>query len=454
MKKQHISVAPFSFFAIIILLTSITSLARAEVTLLDKDEWKIGFSGFAEFDSTTDNTRKLGEIEGNAPVAKRGSSDTESGRTQFSVRFSRLGFSIVPPVTSSGWKSKGILEFDFLTSSSVTTTSATEAAGFNNPGMRIRQFYFYTENNGLQFMAGQAWSLFGWQPTYIMSTITVAPISGQLFERHARAGVLKTLALNDDNQIQLAASLSRPAQRDGDLPNLDLGVRWSNSARKSGYTGTYADIKTQPMSIGISSTTRQFKTPASTTAGDHLTAHTNGIALDGMIPIIASSDGKDSGNTLSLSGEFTTGKGYADMLTGWTGGTASGTYGSASNQDYLDSGFGAMNSVGNFEFFNIKTFNLQLQYTLPSDWQSLINVGYGKLTSGNAADFIGGTTAGPATLTSGGIYDKSESYFANILHDFTPQIRGGLEYSQLNTHFLDDTNGTDKRLMISAWFRF
>ena len=448
MKKQHLRVASYSLIAVALSLTCTTHYAHAEITLLDKDDWKVGFNGFAEFDSITDSTRTLGEISGNASVAKRGSSDTESGRTQFSVRNSRFGFGITPPVTSSGWKSKGVLEFDFITSASVAVTAGTaEASGFNNPAIRIRHMYFNSESNGLQFIAGQTWSLFGWQPAYVMSTITVAPISGQLFGRHARAGVMKTLQLNDDNQVQLAASASRPAQRDSDLPNLDLGVRWSNSARKSGYTGTYADLKAQPMSLGLSTTTRKFHTPKSTTPGDNGTTYTNGIAVDGMIPVIASSDGKDTGNTLSLSGEYTTGRGYADLLTGWTGGTSPASYGTAANSDFLDAGFGSMNTAGTFEFFNIKTFNLQLQYTLPSECRSFISAGYGKLISNNASDFL--TTLG-ATKS----YDKSESFFANILHDFTPQIRGGLEFSQSNTHFADDSNGTNKRLVISTWFRF
>src|SRR5437868_6806827 len=90
-----------------------SSASRAATTILEKDDWKVQMSGFVEADAVNDSTRGFTESIGNAPVTRPGTYNGDNGRTMFSARNSRLGFTILPPVQDD-WRSKGVLEFDFL----------------------------------------------------------------------------------------------------------------------------------------------------------------------------------------------------------------------------------------------------------------------------------------------------------------------------------------------------
>lgn len=81
-----------SFFKIsLCVFTFLCNSASArDLVLLDRDDWKVLMGGFVGLDSITDSTRSFNESMGSAPVTR----STGEGRTQFSVRNSRLGFTI------------------------------------------------------------------------------------------------------------------------------------------------------------------------------------------------------------------------------------------------------------------------------------------------------------------------------------------------------------------------
>ncbi|MGZ3747116.1 MAG: hypothetical protein ACXWRE_07105 [Pseudobdellovibrionaceae bacterium] len=428
--------------------------ASAAVTLLDNSDWKVTLNGFIDNDISKDSTRGLAEVIGNSPVARAGTFAGDNGKMQFSGRNSRFGFAVYAP-EQNDWKTKGVFEFDFLgydPTPSTSGTKNTEAGFYQNPAIRIRHAYFGLEKEGWQILSGQTWSLFGWQPYYFPTTLTVAPAPGELFQRDLQFMAMKTVNFGESSRIQTAISAEKPSQRDSSMPNLNLGVRYALDSYRAAYASTYGDIKQETLSVGISGSFRQFETPLSVTnTASQSHKNSSAVAIDGLIPLIPVSNSSDLGNSLTLSFEFTSGTGYADTLPNWSGGLGGFPQGAnsiAANTN-LDAGFGGFNSSGNFDLVKLQTFNLSLQYVLSSDWKSFVTAGYTSIHSDNVNDFVA------SAASASDIYDRSSMYFVNYIHDFTKQIRVGAEYSKVQTHYIsDDQSPYNDRWQITALYRF
>ncbi len=422
--------------------------ARAAVNLLDKDQWKIDFGGFAEFDSFYDTRKSFTETIGNTPVARP---NGEKGRTQFSVRNSRLSFNVMAPPVEN-WKARGYFELDFLGFDSAPPTQS-EAAFFNNPTMRVRHAYLSTENQGWQILTGQTWAVLGWQPYYFMPTLQVAPIPAMLYSRTTQVRVVKSMDVSDSTTMQVAAGAMRPPQRDGQYPGLEGGLRIAFNDRKGAFTGgATGSHKPQPLSLGLSGTARNFEIPANATTGtDNPQGKiASGFAANLLLPVLASSDGKDTSNNLVLGGEYTMGSGYGDHFSGWSGNQNSPLSGATTAPDKnvnLDAGIGGFDAFGNFVLIKLRTFNVYMQYHLPESTHTWISGGYSDLRSSNMSSVAINKTGATA-------YDRESSYFGNIAHDFTDQVRAGFEFARITTNYVDGVNVGANRFQISSWFIF
>lgn len=424
--------------------------AHANVTLLDKDDWKVGMYGFAESDAIFDSTRSFTEVIGNVPAARPGTLSGDNGRTQFSIRNSRLGFTVAAP-KAGDWATRGVMEFDFLGFDG--GTAVNEAATFNNPNLRARHFYLQAESNGWQLLAGQYWTLFGWQPNYFLATLSVAPVSGMVYERTAQFTAIKNVEVSDTNKVSVGLSITRPAQRDSQVPGLDAGVRWAWSGRKSGFGGmTSAGPTAQPLSIGISGRLNEFEFNG--TSDTTSTTHQLGsaLAIDTLLPIIAS-NGDDTGNTLTLTGEFTTGQGYGESFPGWTGGLPGYAASSAADPNTrfnIDAGQFGFDPNNGITIVHLLTFNLQLQYHLPTDWMTFVTAGYGMIYANNIDSLTGGNNP----VSASAIYDRNSTAFINVGHNLTKQLRVAAEYDYVHTTYADGVTGHDNRIQASAFFYF
>ena len=422
--------------------------AGASVALLEKDQWKISLGGFVETDFISDSSRSFAETIGNTPVVR---GDTV-GRTQLSIRNSRLSFAIeAPPVED--WKSKGYFEFDLLGFDPAPGATNTEFSYFSSPTFRARHGYLQMEKNGWLLLAGQTWMLLGWQPYYFLPTAEVAPIPAMLYNRTPQFRVQKTMNLENQTDLQAALGVMRPPQRDSNLPGFEGGLRLVVGSRTSGFVGgASSPQKTQPMSLGVSGAFREIVIPTNIADTTSPQAHFPGhaLALNALLPIVASSDGKDVGHTLTLGGEFTTGTGYGDQLNGWTGNQASPLNSAAAGSEKnvnLDAGIGGFNSTtGAFSLVNLQSFNAHLQYHLSAESRTWLSAGYGELKSNN----IGSMNPAAGKVA----YDKERVYFGNIMHDCTSQIRWGFEYSYTRTHYTDGAWAHNSRYQITALFLF
>jgi hypothetical protein len=420
------------------------------VTLLDHDEWKVLMTGFIETDMIEDTTQSFKEVIGNGPVLRAGTVGADNGMLAVSDRNSRFAFTMLPPSTED-YKSKGYFEFDFLGyDPSISASSAptnSQASFYSNPSLRIRHAYMNVDTGRWLFLVGQTWSVFGWEPTYVLSTVSVSPVAGSLYQRTAQFLLANTINMNDDNRFQWAVSLERPSQRDSGTPNVDAGIKYSYLGRKSGFASASGDVNAEPMSFSISGNAKQFSYGSSSGTGQNKTSAA-AVAADIMIPILGA-EGKDVSNSLTLTSEFTSGTGYADSLPDWTGNLvqqpASGSTGAAAMTN-LDAGQGGFDSGGNFQLVKLQTFTAQLQYHFPQSWATFATAGYGQVNGFNMPIML-------QTLKTVA-YAQDQVMFVNIVKDLTKQIRIAAEYDHVVTTYLDNVTPINERYQISAYFRF
>ena len=439
------TVASVVAFSATLLASLYAPCAAAAVTLVDKDDWKVLLGGFVETDYFRDSTRSFGEVVGSSPVARGGTFNGDNGRTQFSLRNSRLSFAVLPPVEGE-WKTKGYFEFDFLGyEPTVAPGVISESSATTSPTLRMRHGFVSGEKNGLTILVGQTWTLFGWAPLYVPTTASVPPVSGSVYERTPQLTAIKEMNLGGDDKLQTGLSIVRPVQRDAEIPGVDMGVRLALGSRKSGYTSASGERKVEAMSIALSGTGREFISQAAGGATTGVVHHLGtAYAVNGMLPILTTSDPKDLSNTLSLSGEFSRGRGYADEFTGLTAGMPQASTAVTGNTINLDAGQGGVTPTGVFQLVKLQTWNGQLQYHLPGGIDTFVDLGYGQTRLLNVSPLVA-PTAG---------YDRTEVYYANLFHDLTVHVRLAIECDHFVTRYVDSIRAMDNRYQLSTWIRF
>jgi hypothetical protein len=287
-------------------------------------------------------------------------------------------------------------------------------------------------SGGFQVVVGQTWELFGWQPHYFMSSEQIFPIASMVFGRTAQIRALHSFALGDNfATLQLALAALRPVQRDAVSPDFQGGARIAFHQRTSAFTGSSsAPIKQHPASLGVSGLIRNIAAPGATPTASSNNFVAAAVAGSVFVPVL---------KCLSLASEFTYGSGYGDQFIGFTGGLAN----HPANIN-LDAGIGGFDAANNFNLVNLYTFNVHAQYHLPEWLRTYFNLGMGQLYSDNIADIV---TPRPG-------YKRSMIIFANVVHNFTEQIRGGFEYAYMETGYTDGGTGFNNRYQVTTHFIF
>lgn len=245
--------------------------------------WRMTIYGFIEADVINDSTRSYSDSIGNSLVARNETYEGRVGRTQFSIRNTRLGFQLESP-TIGGIKPTAILEADFFGNQPASTS---EAAYFDSPGFRIRQAYLKLENPVIDLWAGQTYDLFGWQNYFFPASLEFLGLPNEAFGRTTQVRLAHTFR-TDAVSVDLAVAALTPAQRDSEIPDGNAGVRFSINQWKGITTPGNGGTTALPFSIGVSGTLRQFKvnafTPPPTQASN--SAQGWGVSVDALVPII------------------------------------------------------------------------------------------------------------------------------------------------------------------------
>ncbi len=424
--------------------SALGSLANRVSDVEKKQSMEVAIHGFAEFDGIFDTAfMGLGSetIGDSAQIPKLNSPYNTSGEAQFSPRNSRFDF--LAKTNVDGWTTSGYIEADFL-----GVSNTAEKNEYTAPTLRLRHAYLDAQDDGWDIMAGQYWTLFGWNMDNVLSTLDVTPIMGSLYERTPRIGVMKTVG--DDAQVQIAVDAERPEQALSGVPNFNGGIRFKLMDLEAQFCNATAASKLVPLSVGISGRLATYTLPTAANAGTTavngpLTDVTGqGLALDVQVPVLTSTASNVKNDcTLILCGEWMIGYGVADVLNGWNGG-------GATTPDYfagtgnLDQGLAGVEGAGANAAVSLigdQSWTYQLQFHLPQSIGTMVTAGYGEAFSNNAR------------IMAGSSYNDVNGMFANVMQDFTDSIRAGIEYSRFEDAYF--TGGAvDHRLQLSTWYRF
>jgi hypothetical protein len=271
---------------------------------------------------------------------------------------------------------------------------------------------------------------------------------------------MKTEGSADGWQWQAVAGAMRPPQRDSSLPGFEGGFRIGDNARKAALTGGSTALdKPQAMSLAVSGTYRAIDIPSNGAVviptGDKTRYNGAAMAADIFLPVIASSDGKDTTNNLVIGGEYTFGSGYGDEFGSYTGGQASpiGSGSSSTLQDKntnLDGGIGGYDAAGQFHLIHLASFQLYAQYHFST--MTWVSLGYGDLRSNNMNLLV---LPNANTTEAGNVpYTKSEDAYANVMHNLTKNIRVAAEWAYYQTGYADGLQAHNYRYQLSSWFFF
>lgn len=409
--------------------------------------------GFAEADLIYDTTESLNEVAGNAQIARP---DTYAGthdRFMVSIRNSRFGIRLRAPE----WhriRASALAEMDFLGTQATTTS---EAATFTSPLLRARHYYLKVETPVVDFLFGQSWSLFGWQPFYFPNSVEIMGLPAQLFSRTPQLRISKTIHTAPIN-LELALALQRPPQRDAGVPEYQGGVRFIVNQWTGVQTMNSTGTQISPMSLGVSGTLRHLSlAELSATPKNSVELNGWGVAASAFIPVIPGRADK-RGNSLSLTGEYVWGIGIADEYPGLVGGVSSAPL---SNPNMVtpapvytpnvDPGLAVFTADGVAHLIRWQTFIVGAQYTIPGlDGRMWVSANFSRSVSDNAKNF--GT---PGKLRAGEDFADF-----NIFGDITPAVRVGAEYAWFNDHYagadvkVAPIDATNHRVQLSTFFLF
>ncbi len=438
-------------------LNAAVGALTSKVNALEKKGPAVEIHGFVQQDVINDSTQSFNETVGDGKVAQNGTVAGDNGYTQYSLRNSRI--SLLAKDTFGGWATKGYIESDFLGNGNAlgyagAAGTETEQKFFNQPIFRLRHAYLQADNDGWTILAGQYWSLFGWNMDYVLATVSEAPTMGPLYFRTPQLRVAKTFGDEKGMQVQLAASAEKPDQIDSQVPNINFGLRLTLNDVKGELCQSTSAQKLMPLSIGLGLRNAYYSWNSLTPAGGanfnyNQNMWGSAVAADVLLPVLPVAEGKDD-PSIVITGEWTAGAGDSDAFNGggFGGGAALvNTAAPFTNLDGTIAGFVG----GNFSLIQVQSLTAQIQIALPKSIGTIFTAGYGEIFTPNG-------------LPLGDSYNDDKTMFVNVMQDFTPEIRAGLEVASYDTHYgspfgtnvaqYPQWDAIDNRIQLSSWYRF
>jgi hypothetical protein len=439
-------------------LKDIGVMGAGDATTLVLGKLKTTIFGYAEANYIYDSTESCAEFCSNFQIQRSGTYRGNHGRSVFSPRDARLGLRIAAP-EEHGIRASGLLEFDFF-----GPTTTTEQGTFSNPVLRIRNSYVKLETPIVDLLLGQTWSLFGWQPFYLLASVQPPGLPGNLFERTPQLRVSKTIK-SDAFTTELAIAANRPPQQDSATPEGVAGIRLSFPKWTGQHTGYMVSTTITPASIGISGDLRKFRIPEFA-----VTPHTGhvrvggGVAVDLYLPIVpATKDHKD--NALALTGEFSMGSGTSDMYTALGGaGTANASIppammGGAATPyvPNFDAGLAAVDVTGHIELIKWTGYMAGLEFYPAGTGGRLgtvANFGHQESSNAKKVGTAVDATGAPVPAALARIRDHEEFYEVGLFFDPTKSTRVAASGSLYDDTYADGEDAKNYSLIMSGWIFF
>jgi hypothetical protein len=408
-------------------------------------KWSVTFYGFVEADYIGDSTRSYNDAIGSALVAPSYTYAGTVGRTQFSMRNTRIGLAFQSPQIGD-LRPSALIEGDFFGSQPSPPTGVSEATYYDSPTFRIRHAYLKLDGGPVDFLAGQTYDVFGWQNYFFPASAEFLGLPNQVFSRNTQVRLSRTFGADGPISVDIAVEAARPAQRDAQVPDLEAGLRLSVNGWKGITTPGNVRTVAAPLSIGVSGISRQFKVdaflPPPTQKSNSVSGW--GVSIDALLPVIPAADANDRRNRLTLTGSFVIGTGIADLLTTGGGATFPALFNPAQQSpppQYapdVDNGLVTFDvQTGILHTINWYAYKAGLQYYLPVlDGRLLFAANYTYSHSNNLHQlfFVGGAEIG----LLGTIADTSRYADANLFWDATPAVRFGISGQYTQVYYLPE----------------
>ena len=402
--------------------------------------FKLRFFGFLEVDYMTDTTRSYDDTMGTSLVARTDTYENHHGRTQFSLRSTRLGFGFESPTLGDVTPS-AVIESDFA-GSQASPPGSSEAVYFDSPLFRIRHAYVKLKSPYVDLLMGHTFDVFGWQ-----SFFDPSGLRNQLFSRNPQLRVSREFNPEGAVTVELAAAAVRPVQRDSGVPDGSAGLRVSFNGWQGIRTPGNERIEAMPLTFAVSGIVRQFKVNAFTPPPNQSSNSATGwgVSFDTFLPIIPATNFVDRGNRLAFMASFVKGTGIGDLIS-VTGGAMFPTlsnpaaaYPPPLYTANVDNGLVSFDTRGVLHTIDWTAFRVGLQYYLPSTGRWIFSTNYTQARSANMATLfpLGGAEIDLQTHVA----DTSRYVDAKLTFDITPVVRVGVYGQYTQTVYLPTANG-------------
>jgi hypothetical protein len=431
-----------------------------------KQTWSFTVFGTIQADYIHDTTRSYNDFIGQSLVARDDTYEGTTGRTQFGMRNTRIGFLLDSPAIGSVTPS-AVFQLDFagnqpavpfVPPGSPGEAGISETAYYNRPTAAIRHAYLTLRNPIVDILAGQTFDVFGWQNFYAGTALLGIP--NQTSSRTPQFRLQRSFGAGGPVVVDIALEAARPAQRDSRVPDIEGGIRVSFPGWKGITTPGSAVTIAAPFSFGVSGITRQFYVNAFTPppAQSSNTAMGFGVSGDIFIPVIPAAHAGDRSNRLTLIGSFVWGTGIADLIVAG-GGARFPTLPNPAQQSpppvytpNVDNGLVTFDTIGVLHTIDWWSAKGSFQYYLPGSGRIFLAGNFTYAHSRNIAKLF--PRGGAEIELLGSVADKSLSGDASLMFDATPAVRFGLACQFTQVRYLDGNEPHNIRGIGTALYTF
>jgi hypothetical protein len=406
-----------------------------------RPDWNLTLYGYARLDMIEDSTQSFNDgIQPNL-IARVGTYKGDHRRSTMTAKDSRLGVFVGAP-TFGGVRSSAQLELDFY---GLVPTDArqNDVIIFGTP--RIRHAFLRFETPIVDVVAGQTWDLFAFGPSFFPNTVGYLGVPGEIYHRDPQLRLEKTIHFGDAAELKLAAAAVKAGEKDSGVPDGQAGAKLSINAWKGAAIPGFSRPQLAPLSFAVSGLYRHFELPEFKLNPGSATATTNGygVAFSALVPIIPVKSIEDHGNALTLTFEYSTGAGIADMYTGMDGGSRFPTLPNVTGQPTVyfyqaaaDPGLVTFDQNSDLQAIKWNAFVANLQYYLPvGGGRVWLSGTYSRTWSPNLL----GLTPFPSWEN---IFTTMEYADGNIGIDITPSIVLALSFQTVAQTFGDVSSPT------------
>jgi hypothetical protein len=180
-----------------------------------------------------------------------------------------------------------------------------------------------------------------------------------------------------------------------------------------------------------------------------------GVALNAVIPVIPASSLEDHSNAFTLTGEFSSGTGIADLYNNMTAGAKLPELANVANKNPpetypqdVDPGLITFDADNNAKTYKWTAFVIGAQYYLPIAGGKVWVAGtYAQVSSNNMLLLT------PAA-SWGGVYKSARYYDANVFAALTPAVQLGLSFQATQQTYGDGSKPTNLRAELGMTFFF